>query len=86
MTNNTIVTDKFTFVQKLETRGFSREQAEGIAEAVNDVALAQLVTKGRLRDALASLKIDIYKFLFGAMAAQTALIVASICWSRTSAT
>jgi len=51
-------------------------QAEGIADTVTDIALAQLVSKTDLRDALAHLKIDLLKF--GAMAAQTALIVALI--------
>jgi hypothetical protein len=76
MATNTIVIDKLAFVQNLETRGFTRDQAEGIADAVSDIALAHLVTKADLRDALSELKIDILKFMFGAMAAQTALIVA----------
>ncbi len=75
---DTIILDRYAFVEKLETRGFSREQAQGIAEAVNDIALSQLVTKSDLRDGMAALKIDLLKFLFGAMAAQTALIVTLI--------
>lgn len=74
----TIIFDKFTFVQSLEKRGFTRAQAEGIAETVSDIALAQLVSKIDLREALSQLKIDLLKFMFGAMAAQTALIVALI--------
>mgnify|MGYP003393841843 CR=1 FL=1 len=74
----TSIFDKFTFVQNLEKRGFTRAQAEGIAETVSDIALAQLVSKNDLRDALSQLKIDMLKFMFGAMAAQTVLIVALI--------
>ncbi len=57
---------------------------ECIAEAredaitATDVVLAQLVSKTDLRDALAHLKINLLEFMFGAMAAQTALIVALI--------
>jgi hypothetical protein len=78
MATNTIVIDKFAFVQGLEKRGFTRAQAEGIAETVNDIALAQLASKADLREALAELKVELLKFMFGAMAAQTALIVALI--------
>ena len=78
MATTTIVFDKFAFVQNLEKRGFTRVQAEGIADTVTDIALTQLVSKVDLRDALAQFKIDLLKFMFGAMAAQTALIVALI--------
>lgn len=37
-----------------------------------------LVTKADLREALSELEVEILKFMFGAMAAQTALIVALI--------
>ena len=52
MTTDTIIIDKFAFVQGLEKRGFTRTQAEGIAETVTDIALAQLVSRTDLRDAL----------------------------------
>lgn len=76
MTANTLVIDKLAFVQNLEQRGFSRPQAEGIADAINDIALAQLVTKSDLRDALAQQKMELIKFIFTGMATQTALLVA----------
>ena len=41
MATTTIVFDKFAFVQNLERHGFSRAQAEGIADTVTDIALAQ---------------------------------------------
>lgn len=78
MATDTIIIDKYGFIQTLEKKGFTHNQAEGIAEAVSGVALAQLVSKADLRDSLAQLKIDLLKFMFGAMAAQTALIVALI--------
>ena len=78
MATQTIIFDKFAFVQSLEKRGFTRSQAGGIADTVTDIALAQLVSKVDLRDALSHLKSDLLRFMFGAMAAQTALIVALI--------
>jgi len=78
MATTTVLIDKFAFVQGLEKRGFTRAQAEGIADTVTDIALAQLVSKVDLREALSELKVDLLKFMFGAMAAQTALIVALI--------
>lgn len=78
MASETIVIDKLAFVQSLEKRGFSRTQAEGIADTVNDIALAQLVSKVDLKDAVRTLELRLYKFIFTAMAAQTALIVALV--------
>lgn len=43
-----------------------------------DIALANLVSKADLKEALSDLKIELLKFMFGAMAAQTALIAALI--------
>jgi len=63
MATQTIIFDKFAFVQSLEKRGFTRSQADDI---VTDIALAQLVSKADLRDALSHLKIDLLKFMFGA--------------------
>ncbi len=78
MATDTIIIDKYAFIQRLETGGLTRQQAEGIADAVSGVALAQLASKVDLREAVSDLKIYILKFMFSAMAAQTALIVALI--------
>lgn len=78
MATETIVIDKYGFIQTLERKGFTHQQAEGIAEAVSGVALAQLTSKTDLREATADLKLYILKFMFSALAAQTALIVALI--------
>ena len=69
--------------QSINTSAFAARSpvdpdTEGIADTVTDIALAQLVSKTDLREALAHMKIDLLKFMFGAMAAQTALIVALI--------
>ena len=78
MTTGTIIIDKYGFIQTLEQKGFTHQQAEGLAEVVSGVALAQLASKADLRDAVSDLKIYFLKFMFGAMAAQTTLIVALI--------
>ena len=71
----TLVVDTNGVVKKLEQRGFSRAQAEGIAEALQELDTSNLVTKADLKDALRGLEVRLYKFMFAAMTAQTALIV-----------
>jgi hypothetical protein len=72
----TLVVDTQGIVKKLEQRGFSRAQAEGITEALQELDTSNLVTKADLREALRALELRLYKFMFAAMSAQTALIVA----------
>ena len=48
----TLVIDTNGIVKKLEQRGFSRAQAEGITEALKDLDTASLVTKLDLEKAL----------------------------------
>jgi hypothetical protein len=58
----TLVIDTNGIVKKLEQRGFSRAQAEGITEALKELDTSTLVTKSDLRD----LEMRIYKY-FGAI-------------------
>ena len=74
MANATLVIDTNGIVKKLEQRGFSRTQAEGITEALKELDTAALATKADLT----ALEARLYKFLFTSMAAQTALIVGLI--------
>jgi hypothetical protein len=69
-----LVVDTNSVIKKLEQRGFSRAQAEGITEALKELDASSLPTKADL----AGLEARLYKFMFTAMAAQTALIVALI--------
>jgi len=69
-----LVVDTNSVIKKLEQRGFSRAQAEGITEALKELDASSLPTKADL----AALEARLYKFMFTAMAAQTALIVALI--------
>lgn len=66
-----VIRDTHKLVAKLQQRGFSAQQAEGITEAIKEIDASALVTKSDL----AALETRFYKLLFTAMAAQTALIV-----------
>jgi hypothetical protein len=70
----TLVIDTNGIVKKLEARGFSRTQAEGITEALKELDTSGLATKADL----AALEARFYKFIFTAMAAQSARIVGLI--------
>jgi hypothetical protein len=61
----TLVIDTNGIVKKLEQRGFSRTQAEGITEALKELDTSALVTKADLQD----LKVSLYKFLAGVLIA-----------------
>ena len=71
----TLVLDTNGIVKKLEQRGFSRTQAEGIVEALGAVDASSLATKADIKEEIRSLELRLYKYLFAAMSAQTALIV-----------
>lgn len=75
------VYDKYSVIKKLQKRGFSHDQAEGIAEILADPDASMLVTKLDLQ----VLKTDFEKALhrqtwglIGVMFAQGAFIVALI--------
>jgi len=74
----TLVLDTNGIVKKLEQRGFSRTQAEGITEALKELDTSALVTKSDLELALANQTIIIIKWMTGMLLAQGALIVALI--------
>ena len=64
-----ITLDTHKTIQKLQAKGFSADQAEGIVEALTE---SELVTKSDLRLALADLKVWVAVMLL----AQGSLIVA----------
>ena len=64
--------------QKLEQRGFSRAQAEGITDALKELDASSLVTKTDLELALARTTTTIITWMTGALLAQGALVVALI--------
>jgi hypothetical protein len=80
----TLVIDTNSIVKKLEQRGFSRTQAEGITEALKELD-ATLVSKSDLYDAVKTLELAMHnqaigmiKWMTGILLAQGALIVALI--------
>jgi hypothetical protein len=81
----TLVIDTNGIVKKLEQRGFSRTQAEGITEALKELDTSALVTKSDLTTAVHSLEllirnqvITLIVWFTGALLAQGALVVALI--------
>ncbi len=81
----TLVIDTNSIVKKLEQRGFSRAQAEGITEALKELDTSPLTTKSGLDDAVQALQlamrdqaITMIKWMTGILLAQGALVVALI--------
>ena len=74
----TLVIDTNGIVKKLEQRGFSRTQAEGITDALKELDVSSLVTKSDLDLALARTTTTIIAWMTGILVAQGALVVALI--------
>jgi hypothetical protein len=74
----TLVIDTYKVIKRLQERGFTKDQAEALVSVAQEIDLSAFVTKADLRDALRTLEMRIYRFLFAAMSAQAALIVALI--------
>ena len=70
----TLVIDTSGIVKKLEQRGFSRTQAEGITDALKELDSSALVTKA----ALADQTITMLEWMTAMLLAQGAFIVALI--------
>lgn len=51
--------DKYSVIHKLSERGFSREQAEGIAAILAEADLSAVASKGDLKD----LELSLYKHI-----------------------
>ncbi len=85
MANAGILYDKYTVIQKLQERGFSHEQAEGIAEVLTDSDTSGLTTKGDLKAAVADLrsemrdlKVSLIQWMIGIQLGYGALILAAV--------
>lgn len=72
MANAGILYDKYSVIEKLQKRGFSRDQAQGIAEILTESDITHLVTKFDLEQALHRQTWG----LIGVMFAQAAFIIA----------
>lgn len=71
MLMSSISIDTYKTIQKLQTKGFSLEQAEGVVDALTE---SELVTKADLETGLVSLRTDIYR----AMMLQTGTIIGAL--------
>lgn len=87
--NQALRFDTLAFVRRLEEAGADEKLAETIAEGLSAVDTSGLATKADLRElgtalraefraGLADVRSDILRWMFGAMAVQTALLVALI--------
>jgi hypothetical protein len=66
----TLLLDTNSVIKKLEQRGFSRAQAEGITDALKKLDASSLVTKTDLELALAKATMMIITWMTGALLAQ----------------
>ena len=74
----TLVIDTNGIIKKLEQRGFSRTQVEGITDVLKELDSSALVTKTDLKIALADQTITMLKWMTAMLLAQGAFIVALI--------
>lgn len=68
---NTLSLDTHRTIRKLQSRGFSEEQAEGIVDALTE---SELVTKSDLTSAISGLETRLYR----TMLVQTGVIAAIV--------
>lgn len=68
----TLVIDTNGIIKKLEKRGFSRAQAEGITEALKELDTSSLVTNAGLELALSKQSVEIIKWMTGVLIAHGA--------------
>jgi hypothetical protein len=66
-----VIRDTHKLVGKLQQRGFSSQQAEGIAEALRELDATALATKTDLQE----LKVDLIKWIVGTQIAYSAIII-----------
>jgi hypothetical protein len=72
MATATLSINLVTLLNTLEKRGFSKEQAHGVAEAIQQIDTTALATKqdvAGIRDEIKDLQIGLYKFLTGVLIA-----------------
>lgn len=70
--STSLIKDTHKLINYLQTKGYSQEQAQGFAEAVQDFDTADLATKADLKD----LRNHDYKLALGQIAVQTGLLFA----------
>ena len=69
-----VIRDTHKLIAKLQQKGFSPQQAEGITDAIKEVDASALVTKTDLQE----VKLDLIKWMVGTQLAYGAIIIAVI--------
>jgi hypothetical protein len=67
-----VIRDTHKLIAKLQQKGFSPQQAEGIADALKEVDASALVTKTDPQE----VKLDLIKWIVGTQLAYGAIIIA----------
>jgi hypothetical protein len=67
-----VIRDTHKLIAKLQQKGFSAQQAEGITDAIKEVDASALVTKTDLQE----VKLDLIKWMVGTQLAYGAIIIA----------
>lgn len=67
-----VIRDTHKLIATLQQRGFSAQQAEGIADAIKEIDASTLTTKADLQD----VKLDLIKWMVGTQLAYGAIIIA----------
>jgi hypothetical protein len=70
----TLVIDTYKVVTRLQQKGFTKDQAEALVTAAQEIDLSALATKNDLKD----LKLDMIKWMVGTQLAYAAIIVAVV--------
>ena len=70
-----VIRDTHKLIGKLQQRGFSAQQAEGITEALREFDSSAVATKIDLQE----LKVDLIKWMVGTHLAYAAIIIAVRC-------
>jgi hypothetical protein len=76
-----VIPDTHKLIASLQKRGFTTQQAEGIADAIKEVQTIGIATKDdiqTIRDEIRNLKISLIMWMIGIQLAYGALIVAVI--------
>jgi hypothetical protein len=69
-----LVIDTYKVVTRLQQKGFSKDQAEALVSAAQELDLSAFVTKNDLNN----LKLDMIKWMVGTQLAYAAIIVAVV--------
>lgn len=80
-----ITIDTYSLISGLKSRGFSEEQARGVSDAIQQIDMSNLATKGdlhleisTLRAELSDFRAELFKWLIPLLMGQAGLIAALV--------